>query len=81
MLKNKSIFKVIPQKQKLPNNFFETFRECSLPSTVSKNSIKRIGHPTRLRDMMGQSYHIYAEPRALFHQFKLHFVVAGRKGY
>ena len=36
-------------------NFFETFPECSLPSTVSKNTIKMIGHPSRLRDVMGQS--------------------------
>ena len=36
-------------------NFFETFPECSLPSTVSKNTIKMIGHHSRLRDVMGQS--------------------------
>ena len=29
--------KVIPQKLKLPMDFFETFPECSLLSTVSKN--------------------------------------------
>ena len=29
-------FKVIPQKLKLPMNFFETFSESSLLSTVSK---------------------------------------------
>ena len=28
--------KVIPQKFNLPMNFFKTFPECSLPSTVSK---------------------------------------------
>ena len=33
-------FKVIPQKWKLPMNFFETFPECSLPRTVSKNTMK-----------------------------------------
>ena len=52
--------KVIPQKQKLPIHFFETFPECSLPSTVSKNAIKVIGHHSRLRDMTGQSYLICA---------------------
>ena len=41
-------------------NFFETFPECSLPSTVSKNTIKTIGHHSRLRDVMGQSYLICA---------------------
>ena len=54
------MLKVIPQKLKLPMNFFETFPERSLPSTVSKNAIKIIGHHSRLRDMMGQSYPIYA---------------------
>ena len=52
--------KVIPQKQKLPIHFFETFPECSLPSTVSKNAIKVIGHHSCLRDMTGQSYLICA---------------------
>ena len=32
-------FTVIPQKLKLPLNFFETFPECSLPSTVSKENM------------------------------------------
>ena len=56
--------KVIPQKLKLPMNFFETFPGCSLPSTVSKNKIKKIGHHSRLRDVMGQSSHSYACTRA-----------------
>ena len=34
--------------------------ECSLPSTVSKNTIKMKGHHSRLRDVMGQSYLICA---------------------
>ena len=38
--------------------FFETF--SSLLSTVSKKTVKMIGHLSRLRDMMGQSYPIYA---------------------
>ena len=45
-------------------NFFKTFQECSLPSTVSKNTTKMIGHHSRLRDRMGQSCPIYACPRA-----------------
>jgi len=48
------VFKVIPQKLNLPMNFFDTFPESSLLSTVSN------GHHFRLRDMMGQSYPIYA---------------------
>ena len=56
--------KVIPQKLNLPMIFFETFPECSLPSTVSKNTIKMMGHHSRLRDMKGQSYPIYGCIRA-----------------
>ena len=56
---NKSV-KVIPQKLRLQMNFFETFPEYSLPSTVSKKTIKMIGHHARLRDVTGQSYTIYA---------------------
>ena len=41
-------------------NFFETFPECSLSRTISKNTIKMIGHHSRLRDMMAQSYPFYA---------------------
>ena len=48
-------FKVIPQKLNLPINFFETFPESSLLSTVSKKTIKMIGHHSRLKDMIGQS--------------------------
>ena len=40
--------------------FSETFPECSLPSTVSKNTIKMIGHHSHLREVMGQSYLICA---------------------
>ena len=57
--------KVIPQKKKFPINVFETFPECSPPSIVSKKkTIKMIGHHSQLRDMMGQSYPIYACSRA-----------------
>ena len=59
-----SLLKVIPQKKNFPINFFETFPECSPPSIVSKKAIKMIGHHSRLRDMMGQSYPIYACSRA-----------------
>ena len=37
---------------------------CSLPSTVSKTTTKKIGHRARKRDMTGQSYPIYACTRA-----------------
>ena len=40
-------------------NCFEIFLESSLLSTVSKKT-KMIGHHSRLRDMMGQSYPIFA---------------------
>ena len=51
---------MIPQKLNLPMNFFETFPECSLTSTVSKNTIKMIAHHSRLRDVMAQPYLICA---------------------
>ena len=41
------IFKVIPQKLNLPMNFFETSLESSLLSTVSKKTMKMIGHHSR----------------------------------
>ena len=58
---------MIPQKKKkFPMNFLETFPECSPPSIVSKKTTttKMIGHHSRLRDMMGQSYPIDACSRA-----------------
>ena len=54
----KPVFKVTSQKKNLPMNFYETFPECSLPSTVSKNRIKMIGHHSRLRAVISQSYPI-----------------------
>ena len=40
---------------------YETFPECFLPSTVSKNTIKRIGNYAPLKDMRwATSYPIYA---------------------
>ena len=53
------MLKVIHQKLKLPMEYFETFLECSLPSTVLKNTIKMIGYYFCLRDVTGQSYPIY----------------------
>ena len=55
---------LIPQKLNFPVNFFETFPASSLPSTVSKNTIKMIGHHARLKDARGQSCPIYACTRA-----------------
>ena len=43
---------------------FETLPEWSPSSIVSKKMLKMIGHHSRLRDMMGQSYHIYVCTRA-----------------
>ena len=43
--------------------FFETFPESSLVGTALKKT-KKIGHHSRLRHMMGQSYPIYAFTRA-----------------
>ena len=66
-------------EKKFPINFFETFPECSPPSIVSKKT-KMIGHHSRLRDMMGQSYPIYACSRANYaifnRRFTLNFAVA-----
>ena len=41
--------KVIPQKLKFPMNFFKTFPECSLPSTVSKKNNKNDRSPFSLK--------------------------------
>ena len=49
---------------RVTDEFFKTFPECSLPRTVSRNTIKIIGHHSRLRDVMDQSYLIYACTRA-----------------
>ena len=61
-------------------NFFETFPGCCLPSTVSKNTIKMIGHHSHLRDVVGQSYPIYAAVLMLItrviHRSTLDFGVA-----
>jgi len=71
-------FKVILQKLNLPMDFFEIFSESSLLSTVSKNIIKMIGHHSHLRDMMGQSYPIYACTSAYrAHYLSVHVTFCG----
>ena len=60
--------------------------KCSLPSTVSKTTTKRIGHRARKRDMMGQSYPGPFMPELVLitrvvHRSTLHFVVAGNIVY
>ena len=39
-------------------NFFESFPECSGYQALFRNKKKWIGHHSRLRDVMGQSYAI-----------------------
>ena len=63
-------------EKKITDEFFKTFSECSLLSTVSKNTIKNIDHRTLKRDMMGQSCSIYACTRIIYRS-TLHFAVAG----
>ena len=42
------------RKKKLTNDFFfKTFSDYSLPSILSKNAIKNIGHCVHERDAMG----------------------------
>ena len=60
---------------------FSNKNECSLPRTVSKNTIKKIGHHPRKRDMMGQSCPIYACITRVIHRSTLHFAVAGSTVY
>ena len=61
----------------LSNDFFETFPEYSLPSTVSKNTMKKIGHRSRKRDMMDQCYPIYAACTGANHA--RYFISSGSK--
>ena len=65
-------------------NFFESFPEYSLSSTVLKKkknkTIKRIGHHARLRDVMDQFYPTYGCTRAntrVLHWSMLHFAAVG----
>ena len=60
-------------------NFFQTFPDCSLPSTVSKNAIKMIGHHSRLRDVMANLTSfvpVLVLITRVIHRSKLHFAVA-----
>ena len=58
-------------------NFFETLPECSIPNTILKNT-KMIGHHSRLRDVMGQSYLICACTRTNHVRYSLvHVTVCG----
>ena len=48
------------------SDFFKTFLVYSLQISVSKTTMKKIGHHARQRDMMGQSYPtIYAIPACI----------------
>ena len=77
------IFNAIPQKLKLPMNFFDTFPECSLPSTstVSKNTIKMIDHHVRLkrclRANLTQFMPVLVLVTCVINQSKLYIAVAG----
>ena len=42
-----------------------------------ENTVRKIGHHARKRDMMSQLYRIYA-CSGTFHRFKLQFAVAGK---
>ena len=52
--------KVILQKQNLLNNSFKTFLKFSLSMSVSKTTVKKIGHRACLGDVVGETYPIYA---------------------
>ena len=51
----------------------ETFPECSLPSGVSKNTLKMVGYVARLRDVTGQSYPIFTTALSVFLAIKISF--------
>ena len=76
------LHEVIPQKLKLPMNYFETFPECSLPSTVSKNTKEMIGHHSCLRDVMAsltQFMALLVLITRIIHQSELYFAVTSLK--
>ena len=53
--------------------------KCSLPRTLSKNTIKMIGHHSRLRDVMAQScpfMPVLELIARVIHRSTLHFAVA-----
>ena len=59
-----SVFKAIPQKLKLPMIFLNFPWMFSTKHCFEKKTIKLTGHHSRLRDVMDQSYPIYACTRA-----------------
>ena len=71
--------KVIPQKFNLPMNFFEIFPQSSLLSTLSKETIKMIGHHFRLRDRWANLtpfMSVLVPITRIIYRFTLHFAVA-----
>ena len=49
------------KKKKVIEQFFLNFLKGSLPKSVAKNTIKKIGHRACLKDVVqGQTYPIYA---------------------
>ena len=63
----------------------ETSTDCSLPRTVSKNTIKMIGHHSRLRDVWANFTSFVPPVLALItcviHRSTLHFAEAGNIVY
>ena len=58
-----SFIRVITQKKKkkkLSNNFFKISLKVPYQSLWRKNTIKKIGHRACLKDVVGQTYPIYA---------------------
>ena len=51
-----AIFKAPTLQYSIVSEFNETFSKCFLPSTVLKNTIKKLSHHTCKRDIMVQSY-------------------------
>ena len=49
--------------------------------SVSKNTIKKIGHRACLGDIKGQTYPTGTNHVASFHRFTKHFAAAGSKGF
>ena len=69
--------KAIPQKLNLPMNIFESFPESSLLSTVSKKTIKMIGHHSLLRwANITPFMPVLVLITRIIHRFTLHFAVA-----
>ena len=72
---------MIPQKFKLPMNFLETFPGCSLPSTVSKDTIKmKITMPAYEMSLanLTQFMPVLVLITRVIYRSKLYFAAAGR---